>query len=100
MLLSVGLLVVSVLHDQLQRCIIIDMQHFMQALQRFNTVADMLSCSSGMMDVMHLVDSELHNVPELVWWPGRAANWCSCTGWCSTTRAVWRVGGPPPPGSV
>ena len=91
MLLSVGLLVVSVLHDQLQRCITIDTLHLLQALQRANTAIGMLSCRSGVTNTMQLIDAKLCGASKLARWPAHAASWCCFTIWCRAVRAVRRV---------
>ena len=74
MLLSVCVLVVSVLHDQLQRCITIDTLHWLQALQRANTAIGMLSCRSGVTNMMQLIDAKLCGASKLARWPAHAAS--------------------------
>ena len=71
LLLSVGMVVVSVLHELLQRCIIIDMQHLLQVSQSRCTAFGLLSCSTSMTSMMDLVDMELRSVSGLVWLPER-----------------------------
>ena len=87
-LLSVGMIVVSVLHDLQQCCIIIDTQHLLQELQSCCTAVDWVSCASCMTNMMNLIDVGLCSEPELVRLPNRAAIGCCSTGWCSTARAV------------
>ena len=90
-LLSVGMIVVSVLHDQMQRCIIIDTQHLLQVMQRTCTAISLLSHGPSVANVMHLVDMELCNVSEIVQLPEHAAHWSCSTGWCCRVRASRRL---------
>ena len=90
-LLSVGMIVVSVLHDQMQRCIIIDTQHLLQVMQRSCTAISLLSHGPSVANMMHLVDMELCNVSEIVQLPEHAAHWSCSTGWCCRVRASRRL---------
>ena len=87
-LLSVGAIVDSVLHDELLRCIIIDMQQLLQMLQRTCTANNLLSCATSVTNVMHLVDMRLCDVLEIVRLARRAAVGAAAPGWCSKVRAI------------
>ena len=59
LLLSVGMVVVSVRHELLQRCIIIDMQHLLQVSQSCCMAFGLLSCSTSMTSMKATHDSSL-----------------------------------------
>ena len=66
LLLSAGTVVVSVLHDLLQCCIITDTQQLLQAWQSSCTALGRLSCASSMTNMTNLIDVELGSEHEFV----------------------------------
>ena len=91
MLLSVGMFVDSVLHEELQRCTTIDTLHLLQVLQCTDTDIGMLSCRSGVTNMTHMVDDKLCGASKLARWPAHAAHWCCFSIWCRAAQVVRRV---------